>query len=158
MSERKTRFTKAIWQITQELSNVDSLDNALAASLDIIIRCLNSEGGTIWLLDRDSNRLYPIFNRGFVDISGITIENGQGIAGTVVQSGEARIVEDTGLDDRFTRSVDEETGVVTKSIVCVPLKNSGETIGCIEVINRLDGSAYDTEDLALSKHVDDIQP
>ena len=149
MSDRKTQITQAIWQITQELNSADTLDNALASSLDIIIELLRSEAGTIWLLDRDSNRLYPIFNRGFVDISGITIENGQGIAGTVVQSGEARIVEDTGLDDLFTRSVDEETGVVTKSIVCVPLKNSGETIGCIEVINRLDGSAYDTEDLAL---------
>ena len=149
MSDRKTQITQAIWQITQELNSADTLDNALASSLDIIIELLRSEAGTIWLLDRDSNRLYPIFNRGPADISGITIENGQGIAGTVVQSGEARIVEDTGRDDLFTRSVDEETGVVTKSIVCVPLKNSGETIGCIEVINRLDGSAYDTEDLAL---------
>ena len=149
MTDKKTRFNQAIWQITQELNSAESLDNALASSLDIIIKLLRSEGGTIWLLDRDSNRLYPIFNRGFVDISGITIENGQGIAGTVVQSGEARIVEDTGLDDRFTRSVDEETGTATRSIICVPLKNSVETIGCIEVINCVDGSAYDTEDLAL---------
>ena len=149
MSDRKTQFTRAIWQITQELNSAESLDNALASSLDIIIKLLRSEGGTIWLLDRDSNRLYPIFNRGFVDISGITIENGQGIAGTVVQSGEARIVEDTGLDDLFTRSVDEETGTATRNIICVPLKNSVETIGCIEVINCVDGSAYDTEDLAL---------
>ena len=149
MSERKTRFTRAIWQITQELSNADELDNALAASLEVIIRCLNSEGGTIWLLDRESDRLFPIFNRGTVDISGITIENGQGVAGAVVKSGEAIIVEDAARDERFTRSVDEETGFVTKSILCAPLKNSRETIGCVEVINRLDGGVYDEEDLAL---------
>ena len=149
MSERKTRFTRAIWQITQELSNADSLDNALAASLDIIIQCLNSEGGTIWLLDRDSDRLFPIFNRGTVDISGITIENGQGVAGAVVKSGEAIILEDVCRDERFTRSVDEESGFVTKSIICAPLKNSLETIGCVEVINRRDGGVYSEEDLAL---------
>ena len=149
MSDRKTRFTQAIWQITQELNNSISLDNALASSLDIIIELLGSEAGTIWLLDKGSNRLHPIFNRGPVDISGITIENGQGIAGNVVQSGEARIVQDAGHDKRFTHSVDEETGFVTDSIICVPLVNSRETFGCLEVINRLDGSLYDAEDLAL---------
>ena len=149
MSDRKTRFTQAIWQITQELNNSISLDNALASSLDIIIELLGSEAGTIWLLDKGSNRLHPIFNRGPVDISGITIENGQGIAGNVVQSGEARIVQNTGHDKRFTHSVDEETGFVTDSIICVPLVNSRETFGCLEVINRLDGNLYDAEDLAL---------
>lgn len=149
MNDRKTRFTQAIWQITQELNSSSSLDNALASSLDIIIELLGSEAGSIWLLDKGSNRLHPIFNRGPVDISGITIENGQGIAGTVVQSGEARIVQNTGHDDRFTHSVDEETGIVTDSIICVPLVNSRETFGCLEVINRLDGSLYDAEDLEL---------
>ena len=149
MSDRKTRFTQAIWQITQELNSSSSLDNALASSLDIIIELLGSEAGSIWLLDKGSNRLHPIFNRGPVDISGITIENGQGIAGTVVQSGEARIVQEPRNDDRFTHSVDEESGFVTDSIICVPLKNSMETLGCLEIINRRDGSPYNAEDLAL---------
>ena len=153
MADKKTRFTQAIWQITQELQSAGELDQALSASLEIIIQTLDSEAGTIWLLDPDSNRLFPLFNHGPVDISGITIENGQGIAGSVVQSGESVIVADTAEDPRFSRSVDEESGFVTKSIICVPLKNSAETIGCVQIINKLDGTLYDADDLALCEQL-----
>ena len=149
MADRKTRFAQAIWQITQELRDAESLDNALSASLEIIIKTLSSEAGTIWLLDKTSNRLFPVFQLGPVDISGITIENGQGVAGQVVQSGQSVISTDTGRDSSFSPGVDEVTGFVTKSAVCVPLRNSRETIGCVQIINRLDGSLYDAEDLSL---------
>ena len=153
MADKKTRFSQAIWQITQELRDAASLDNSLSASLDIIIKTLNSEAGSIWLLDKGSNRLYPVYNHGPVDISGITIENGQGIAGSVVQSGQSALSSRSSEDSRFSPSVDEMTGSVTKSIICVPLKNTYETIGCIEIINKLDGSLYDDDDLNLCETV-----
>ena len=153
MADRKTRFTQAIWQITQQLRDYKVLDNALSACLETIIATLDSEAGTIWLLDKGSNRLFPVFNHGPVDISGITIENGQGIAGSVVQSGESVITSSVGDDPRFTRSVDEESGFVTRTLICVPLKNAYETIGCIQIINRLDGGFYDQEDLILCEQM-----
>ena len=153
VADNKTRFTQAVWQITQELQNAGELDHALSASLEIIIQTMSSEAGTIWLLDPDSNRLFPLFNHGPVDISGITIENGQGIAGSVVQSGESVIVVDTAGESRFSRSVDEESGFVTKSLICVPLKNSAETIGCVQIINKLDGTLYGKDDLDLCEQL-----
>ena len=153
MADRRTRFTQAIWQITQQLRDYKVLDNALSACLETIITTLDSEAGTIWLLDKSSNRLFPVFNHGPVDISGITIENGQGIAGSVVQSGESVITSSVGDDPRFTRSVDEESGFVTRTLICVPLKNAYETIGCIQIINRNDGGFYDQEDLILCEQM-----
>ena len=153
MADRKTRFTQAIWQITQQLRDYKVLDNALSACLETIITTLDSEAGTIWLLDKSSNRLFPVCNHGPVDISGITIENGQGIAGSVVQSGESVITSSVGDDPRFTRSVDEESGFVTRTLICVPLKNAYETIGCIQIINRNDGGFYDQEDLILCEQM-----
>ncbi len=153
MADKKTRFTQAIWKVTQALRDADNLDNALAASLEAIIEALNSEAGTIWLLNKQSNRLIPMFNHGPVDISGITIENGQGIAGSVVQKGEPVIVEDTTKDERFSHSVDDESDFETKSIICVPLKDSQETIGCVQIINRMDGTSYDAEDLDLCEQM-----
>ena len=149
MADRKTRFTRAIWHLTQELQNAAALDDALSASLEYIIRTLPCEAGTIWLLDRAGSRLYPLYNHGPVDITGITIEKGQGIAGRVAESGESLLVADAAGDARFSRSVDEESGFETRSILCVPLKNSAEAIGCVQVINKTDGSSFDAEDLNL---------
>ena len=153
MADRKTRFTQAIWQITQQLRENEELDNALSACLETIVATLDSEAGTIWLLDKGSNRLFPVFNHGPVDISGITIENGQGIAGSVVQSGNSVIISSVEHDGRFSRSVDEESGFVTKTLICVPLKNVHETIGCIQIINRLNEGAYDQDDLFLCEQM-----
>ena len=153
MADRQRRFTQAIWQITQQLRDCTELDNALSACLETIITTLDSEAGTIWMLDKGSNRLFPVFNHGPVDISGITIENGQGIAGSVVQSGNSVIVTSTKDDSRFSRSVDEESGFITKTLICVALKNTYETIGCIQVINRLDERAYNREDLSLCEQL-----
>ena len=153
MADRKTRFTQAIWQITQQLRENEELDNALSACLETIVATLDSEAGTIWLLDKGSNRLFPVFNHGPVDISGITIENGQGIAGSVVQSGNSVIISSVENDGRFSRSVDEESGFVTKTLICVPLKNVHETIGCIQIINRLNEGAYDQDDLFLCEQM-----
>ena len=151
--DRKTEFNKAIWEITDKLRNSEDLNGALNDSLEIIIETLSSEAGTIWLLDKKTNRLFPEINVGPVDITGITIENGQGIAGSVVEKGESVIVEDAEKDERFTRSVDEESGFVTKSVICVPLKNSFETLGCVQIINKKDGRLYDKDDLSLCEQV-----
>ncbi len=153
MADKKTRFTQAIWKVTQALRDAENLDNALAASLEAIIEALDSQAGTIWLLNKQNNRLIPMFNHGPVDISGITIENGQGIAGSVVQNGEPVIVADTEKDTRFSHSVDDESGFVTKSIICVPLKDSQEIIGCVQIINRMDGTLYDAEDMELCEQM-----
>ncbi len=153
MADKKTRFTQAIWKVTQALRDAENLDNALAASLEAIIEALDSQAGTIWLLNKQNNRLIPMFNHGPVDISGITIENGQGIAGSVVQNGEPVIVADTEKDARFSHSVDDESDFETKSIICVPLKDSQETIGCVQIINRMDGTSYDAEDLDLCEQM-----
>jgi len=78
MAEEK-RFAKATWQIMEQLLEVDSLDDALSGSLEIIVTTLNSEAGAIWLLDPKTDRLSPLYHTGSADISNITVENGQGI-------------------------------------------------------------------------------
>ncbi len=153
MADKKTRFTQAIWKVTQALRDAENLDNALAESLEAIIEALDSQAGTIWLLNKQSNRLIPMYNHGPVDISGITIENGQGIASTLVQSGEPVIVEDAEKDERFSHSVDDESGFVTKSIICVRLKDSHGIIGCVQIINRMNGTRYDAVDRDLCEQM-----
>ncbi len=153
MKERIQRNAEAVWEITALLQNAKELNTALSLSLETVIGALDSEAGTIWLLDRRSDRLFPVFNRGPVDISGITIENGQGIAGTVIRNGEAVIVEDVSADSRFSFGVDEESGFQTKSVICVPLTVDGETIGCIQVINKRSGALYNEKDLSLCEEL-----
>ena len=63
-------------EIMEQLLEVDNLEDALAGSLEIVVKTLNSEAGAIWFLDPKTDRLSPLFHIGPVDISNITVENG----------------------------------------------------------------------------------
>ncbi len=146
-------YLQAIWQITEQLRESDDLNDALSESLQIILTATNSEAGTIWMLNKNDDRLYPTFNVGTTDITGLSVENGQGIAGSVVKEGNSIIVEDCAKDPRFSSSVDEESGFVTKSMICVPIKSEHETLGCIQIINRKDGSLFGEDELRLAENM-----
>ena len=147
------RFTKATWQIMEQLLEVDNLEDALSGSLEIIVRTLNSEAGAIWILDRQTNRLSPLFHIGPADISNITVENGIGIEGIVTRTGKSVIVEDAADDARFEGTVFDDNGLKTKTMICVPLNNLHDVIGCVQIINKQDGSLYDADELLLCERM-----
>ncbi len=152
MAEEK-RFTKATWQIMEQLLEVDNLDDALSGSLEIIVGTLNSEAGAIWLLDPKTDRLSPMFHIGPADISNITVENGLGIEGVVTKTGKSVIVEDAVADPRFDGTVFDDNGLVTKTMICVPLNNLHDVIGCVQIVNKKDGTLYDSEELKLCERM-----
>ena len=152
MAEEK-RFAKATWQIMEALLEVDSLDDALSGSLEIIVNTLNSEAGAIWLLDPRTDRLSPLFHIGPADVSNITVENGLGIEGIVTKTGKSVMVTDAASDPRFDGTVFDDNGLVTKTMICVPLNNLHEVIGCVQIVNKKDGSLYDEEELQLCERM-----
>ena len=152
MAEEK-RFAKATWQIMEQLLEVDSLDDALSGSLEIIVNTLNSEAGAIWLLDPKTDRLSPLFHIGPADVSNITVENGLGIEGIVTKTGKSVMVTDAASDARFDGTVFDDNGLVTKTMICVPLNNLHDVIGCVQIVNKKDGSLYDEEELQLCERM-----
>ena len=83
----------------------------------------------------------------------MSLAAGEGIAGTVVQNGKTTVVKDCQSDERWAGRFDEATGFVTRSMVCVPLINKYEVIGCIQIINKKDGSLYDDADVELCENL-----
>ena len=147
------RFTKATWQIMEQLLEVDSLEEALAGSLEIIVNTLEGEAGAIWLLDRKTERLRPVFHMGPADISGISVENGLGVEGLVTKTGKSVMVTDASSDPRIDGTVFDDGGLPVKTMICVPLNNLRDVIGCVQVINKKDGSAFDEDELQLCERM-----
>jgi len=147
------RFTKATWAIMEHLLEIDNLNDALSESLEIITKELNSEVGAIWLLDEKTDRLHPMFYSGSADVSGISIENGIGIEGAVTKTGKSVIIEDAATDARFEGTVFDDRGVTTRSMLCVALNDTEKTVGCVQIINKLDGGTYDRDELRLCERM-----
>ena len=151
--QKENRFAKATYEIMEQLLEVDQLDHALAGSLEIIVRTLDSEAGVLWYLDPKTDRLSALFHIGPSDISNVSIENGTGIEGIVTRTGKSVLIRDTADDPRFEGTVFDENGFTAKSMICVPLNNLKEVIGCVTVINKRDGSAFDADELQLCERM-----
>lgn len=74
---------------------------------------------------------------------------GSGISGYVARIGEPVIVNDVTNDPRFNPQVDANTGFKTRNVMCAPMIVRDKLIGVIEVINKLDKTPYNNNDLAL---------
>ncbi len=156
MKEQTTKieYTQVIWEITTLLQQSESLEEALRTSLGEVVKAVGAEAGTIWFYNASGDkRIYPSFWIGGADLTGLSLEPGEGIAGTVVNEGKSLVVKDCQKDERWAGRFDETTGFVTKSMVCVPLINKYEVIGCIQIINKKDGSLYDDDDISLCENL-----
>ena len=156
MSEQKMKigYTQVVWEITTLLQKAESLEEALRASLGEVVKAVGAEAGTIWFYNASGDkRIYPSFWIGGADLTGLSLELGEGIAGTVVKEGKSTVVKDCQKDERWAGRFDSVTGFVTKSMICVPLVNKYEVIGCIQIINKKDGSLYNDEDINLCENL-----
>ena len=154
MKSNRINYTQVVWEITKLLQEAESLEDALRTSLSEVVKAVGAEAGTIWFYNSAGDRrIYPSFIIGGADLTGMSLAEGEGIAGQVVQSGKTTVVKDCQKDERWAGRFDEATGFVTKSMICVPLINKYETIGCIQIINKKDGSLYDDADVDLCENL-----
>ncbi|MBM6885515.1 ATP-binding cassette domain-containing protein [Pseudoflavonifractor phocaeensis] len=154
MKHERINYTQVVWEITRLLQEAESLEDALRTSLGEVVKAVGAEAGTIWFYNSAGDqRIYPSFSIGGADLTGMSLAAGEGIAGTVVQEGKTTVVKDCQKDARWAGRFDEATGFVTRSMVCVPLINKYEVIGCIQIINKKDGSLYDDADVELCENL-----
>ena len=154
MKNNRINYTQVVWEITRLLQEAESLEDALRTSLGEVVKAVGAEAGTIWFYNSTGDRrIYPSFTIGGADLTGMSLAEGEGIAGQVVQSGKTTVVKDCQKDERWAGRFDAATGFVTRSMVCVPLINKYETIGCIQIINKKDGSLYDDADVDLCENL-----
>lgn len=154
MKNERINYTQVVWEITRLLQDAESLEEALRTSLGEVVKAVGAEAGTIWFYNsKGDKRIYPSFTIGGADLTGMSLAEGEGIAGQVVKEGKTAVVKDCQSDARWAGRFDESTGFVTKSMVCVPLINKYEVIGCIQIINKKDGSLYNDADVDLCENL-----
>ncbi len=146
--KRRLREAELLLEVSRRMSVTDSLDEILNTLLDATTGELNTERGTLFLNDYETNELYSRVAQGSFRRE-IRILNSTGVAGHVFTTGQGAIVHDAYSDPRFNRSVDECTGFVTRDILCVPIKTAkGLVVGVAQLLNKKKGK-FTAADLSL---------
>ena len=101
---------------------------------------LGADRSTLFVVDRNKKQIWSKVALG-AGITEIRIPLGAGIAGQVALSGEIINIPDAYADPRFNREVDKRTGYTTKSILCMPMKDSSDRIiGVFQLLNKHTGT------------------
>ncbi len=130
---------RSLLDISRKVSTLETLDEILAELIEITTTELNADRGTIFLNDQETGELYSRVAQGNFQRE-IRLLNSSGIAGEVFHTGKSLIIQDAYSDGRFNQSIDEKTGYITKSILCVPIKAArNEIIGVAQVLNKKEG-------------------
>jgi len=136
---RRLRHVELMLDITRKMAAMDSLDEVLYTLIALTSEEIGAERGSLFLNDEATGELYSRVAQGNINRE-IRLLNTSGIAGHVFQSGENLIIHDAYADPRFNRSIDEQTGYVTQSICCVPIRTvKGEVIGVAQALNKIKG-------------------
>ncbi len=139
--ERRPKLNEValLLDVSRTIAAFETLDEILATLVEITTRELEADRGTIFLNDSETGELYSRVAQGNFNRE-IRILNDSGVAGHVFTTGKGIIVHDAYTDPRFNREIDEETGYLTKSILCVPIRTvKGEIIGVAQALNKKTG-------------------
>ena len=149
---RKIARLSTLIEVNGLIGSSLDLDTILENVMTISKKVMNADASSLMRIDEKTNELIYQVAQGSVGERlkrEVRLKMGQGIAGTVAESGEALLLEDAYDHPKFYRGNDEATGYRTKSMITVPLKVGSRVTGVAQVINRLDGKPFDQDDLEL---------
>ena len=143
----------ALWtcvEVGKLLTSTLNINRILSLIVEKMSQFIDADNWSLLLLDKEEQLCFEIVvGDGQDKMKGVRLEKGQGVAGAVALSGKALLIPDVTKDPRFNPQIDSETGFITKSIICLPLKIGNRIIGVMEVVNIREMESFDSSHLSL---------
>ncbi len=139
---------------TEVLNSTFDIDRLLEIILQLTLKNLAAERGTIYLIDEESQEIWSRVLTG-KKMSEIRLPIGTGIAGSVAKTGRTVNLQDVSKDKRFQASFDRTSGFRTKTMLCRPMRNrNGKIVGVFQLLNKKKGTFTEEDILFLEAFSD----
>jgi GAF domain-containing protein len=153
-NDRLWKIIKALNDLRCDVETYSSSDDILRMVMDILVIALEaveSENGSILLLDEESDELVFVAVVGDrqEELTDFRIPAYSGVAGWVKNHKKPALVQNVRNDDRWISAVDQSIGFHTQSLMAVPLILEDQVLGVMEVVNTLSEDHFNLTDLAL---------
>ncbi len=154
-SALKERYTKAsdgfemfslLLAIFRDITFFGDKEGFLETMLEEVIRVMNAQRASIFLINPESNELEAISALG-IEKDELKFDYRLGVAGSVFTTGVALNIDTISDKIRFNDVFDRKFDFETKSIICHPIHNrEDKIIGVVEVINKRNQDRFTVED------------
>ncbi len=142
--ERRLEELETLTLIGRTVTAMLDHNEVLTAVVDESVRLTGAEEGSLLLLDETTGELYMRASKNFDEVFARTfrLQVDDSLAGQVIESGEPVL-----LDEQTPQKI--KTSYLVHSLIYVPLKARGRTIGVLGVDNRKAGNTLTREDVAI---------
>ncbi len=138
-----------IIEASKLINSALDLDELLKVILDVALKIVDGENGTVYLVDRKRHELWSKVLEASRPVN-IRLSLGKGIAGYVGATGDTLNIPDAYLDARFNPEVDKKTGYHTKTILCMPMKNKdNDIVGVFQLLNKRHGTFTEDDERSI---------
>jgi len=117
------------------------LEEACTSILEEAKNLIMAENGSVMLLNESGESLHIAAAFGIEADSKVKLSPGEGIAGDVLKTGKAELVNNVSLDSRYKKG-----SIQIRSMMCVPMKYDGRILGVINMSNSAE-KLFTFEDL-----------
>ena len=130
------RFSSAVG--AQLLAAASARRELLTSIVETARAIFIAEASSVAIADDEAEELVfeAVAGRGDADLVGQRFPLGQGIAGSVMMTGEPLILDDVSRDPRFARDLAEGTGYVPNRLMVAPLIHGEDVLGALSVLDR----------------------
>jgi HD-GYP domain-containing protein (c-di-GMP phosphodiesterase class II) len=144
-------------QISRHMQQTLDTEVLIPLVLQEVNKAIDAEAQSLWLLNRETGLIVCHYATGpeADAIKKVGVPLGTGVVGSSVERQAAILVADAQNDDLVFRAADQQTGFVTRSLLCVPLVRQGKAIGAIEAVNKRSGGPFTKDDLELLRNIAD---
>jgi two-component system, NtrC family, response regulator HydG len=130
----------------KDITKFGNKEKFVESMLEEIVRILNGQRATIFLINTETNELEAVAALG-IDKELLKFDYRKGIAGSVFTTGVSLNIDCKSDKVRFSEEMDKMTGFDTRSIICSPISNrEDKIIGVIEVLNKRNEDRFTVED------------
>jgi energy-coupling factor transporter ATP-binding protein EcfA2 len=146
LTQESQRFLQAI-NLAEDQAYRSMLEQSLRVFTRRVGDLLNAERASLFLVDRPRQELILQVSQDAIRPGSIRIPLASGIAGAAATSGRTVRVADAYADPRFNPEVDRTTDFRTRSVLCLPLHDTGGNVFAVtQLLNRRDGQPFDEND------------
>eukprot|EP00949_MAST-11_sp_MAST-11-sp1_P003229 g3229.t1 len=143
---------KIILDLAASLTDMHSLDEMIAATVQKARELIGADRGSLFVLDHDGTSLWSQVAEGAKERFKIPVK--KGIVGYAVANNETVNIANAYEDDRFDPTFDKKTGYKTVSILCVPIVTRRQrVVGAVQLINKLEGTSFTDEESAIVQNL-----
>lgn len=131
----RNRELEAVLEVSRVLTGSFDLRENLTAVMETLGIMLDLERGCVFLLDEDTDELRIVAAHGLTtdEISRGIYRSGEGVVGSVIESGMPMFIPDIGAEPKFLNRTGSRPNKKGISYICVPIILKGVVMGVISV-------------------------